>query len=169
MSKRAKGKAAAATPPPRASTPRRKVAKQVAALCLEPGGDRLLLITSRDTGRWVIPKGWPMRKRSLPGTALREAWEEAGVQGSAGRKELGRYYYDKRRDHGFAVPVEVRVYGILVRALADSFPEVGQRERRWFTPEEAAGLVAEEGLQQLIGRVPKLVADGVLRLIEKGK
>lgn len=156
-------------PPPKAKTPRRKIAKQVAALCLDKKGEKLLLITSRDTGRWVIPKGWPMRKRSLSGTALQEAWEEAGVEGSVGRDEIGRYHYDKGRDHGFAIPVDVRVFAIHVRDLADRFPEAGQRERRWFTPEDAAGLVAEEGLQALILRVPKLVAGGMLRQLAKRK
>lgn len=156
-------------PPPKAKTPRRKIAKQVAALCLDAKGKKLLLITSRDTGRWVIPKGWPMRKRSLSGTALREAWEEAGVEGSIGREELGRYHYDKQRDHGLSVPVEVRVYGVRVSHLADEFPEAGQRERRWFTPGKAAGLVAEEGLQDLIRRLPKLIGNGLLQQITERK
>lgn len=161
MSKRAKEDAAKA--PPRASTPRRKPATQAAALCLDSTGEHLLLITSRDTGRWIIPKGWPMRKRSLPGTALREAWEEAGVEGKVGRKELGLYHYDKLRGQGFAIPVQVHVFGIAVAGLADRFPEAGQRTRRWFTPEEAAGLVAEEGLQALIVRLPQMVEGGLLK------
>ena len=132
-------------------------ALQVGALCRDPGTGRVLLITSRGTGRWIIPKGWPMRKRSLPGTALREAWEEAGVEGRIGRKELGLYHYDKLRGQGFAIPVQVHVFGIAVASLADRFPEAGQRTRRWFTPKEAAGLVAEEGLQALIVRLPQMV------------
>lgn len=166
MSKRDKPVGALPTP---GSTPRRKPATQVAALCLNDTGDRLLLITSRDTGRWVIPKGWPMRKRSLPGTALREAWEEAGVEGCVGKAELGRYHYDKRRERGFEVPVEVRVFGIAVRRLVDRYPEAGQRERRWVAPAEAAGLVAEEGLQALILALPQMVADGLLKTITRRK
>lgn len=168
MNKHAKSLAAEA-PPPRASTPRRRLWTQVAGLCLDAAGDRVLLITSRDTGRWIIPKGWPMRKRSLPGTALREAWEEAGVEGSVGREELGRYHYDKLRGQGFAVPVEVHVFGIAVSRLADRYPEAGQRERRWFTPSEAAELVAEDDLQALIRRLPGMVEAGLLKEIARRK
>lgn len=150
-------------------TPRRKPATQVAALCIEGASGRVLLITSRDTGRWVIPKGWPIRKLSLPGTALQEAWEEAGVKGLIGKRELGRYHYDKRRDHGFAVPVEVRVFPIAVSRLADTFPEAGQRRRDWRDPSEAAGMVDEEGLQALIRDLPGQLAGGLLKELKKRK
>lgn len=56
-------------------------AEQTAALCTHPQTGQVLLITSRDTGRWVLPKGWPMRGRSMAQAALIEAWEEAGVEG----------------------------------------------------------------------------------------
>lgn len=74
---------------------------QVGALCLDPETGRVLLITSRGTGRWVIPKGWPMEGHSLPGAAAREAWEEAGVEGRVVHEEIGRYAYDKEQDSGF--------------------------------------------------------------------
>ncbi|WP_299358110.1 NUDIX hydrolase [uncultured Paracoccus sp.] len=123
---------------------------QVGALCEDPRTGRVLLITSRDTGRWIIPKGWPMPGRSLAEAAMQEAWEEAGVEGRVGAAELGRYRYDKVQDRGFAVPVEVRVFPVEVRALADQFPERSERTRRWFEPAEAAGLVDETGLARLI-------------------
>lgn len=161
------GRLAVDAPPPRGHTPRSKPATQVGAVCLDDTGGRLLLITSRDTGRWVIPKGWPMRHRSLPGSAMCEAWEEAGVKGRVGRDELGRYRYDKLRGNGFAIPVEVRVFGVAASGLADRFPEVGQRERGWFDPREAAGLVAEEGLSELMLRLPAMVDEGLLAAIAK--
>ena len=58
---------------------------QVAALCWrmgQGGAVEILLVTSRDTGRWVIPKGWPMDGKSASAAAAREAWEEAGVKGT---------------------------------------------------------------------------------------
>ena len=75
---------------------------QVGAVCLDPATGRVLLITSRGTGRWIIPKGWPMPGRSLAEAALQEAWEEAGVRAKTG-EEMGSYHYDKDQDRGFAV------------------------------------------------------------------
>lgn len=125
---------------------------QVGALCRDRATGRVLLITSRGTGRWIIPKGWPMSGRSMAEAALQEAWEEAGVrpQPDAPMLELGRYHYDKMQDSGFGIPVEVRVFLIRVAALADSFPEAGGRERRWVAPAEAATMVAEPELAALL-------------------
>lgn len=123
---------------------------QVGAVCLDPATGQVLLITSRGTGRWIIPKGWPMPGRTLAEAALQEAWEEAGVRAEAG-EDLGRYHYDKDQDRGFAVPVEVRVFLVPVQALAEDYPEQGARSRRWFTPAEAAGRVAEPELAALLG------------------
>ncbi|MDP5306589.1 NUDIX hydrolase [Paracoccus spongiarum] len=129
---------------------RRPPALQVGALCLDTETGKVLLITSRGTGRWVIPKGWPMEGRTLPGAAATEAWEEAGVEGNVGHEELGRYTYDKDQDRGFAVPVEVRVFLLRVDRSVEDFPESDQRKRRWFEPEAAARMVAEPGLQQIL-------------------
>ena len=123
---------------------------QVAALCREPETGRVLLITSRGTGRWVVPKGWPMAGYSLAQAARQEAWEEAGVRGQIGEIEIGSYLYDKVQDHGFAIPIEVRVYELPVDRLEDDFPESTQRLRSWFEPAEAAALVAETGLKRLL-------------------
>lgn len=156
-------------PKPKAPQRPKKPATQVAALCVNAAMDRVLLITSRGTGRWIVPKGWPMRKKSLPATALQEAWEEAGVEGVAGKKELGRYAYDKLRDHGFAIPVEVRIFPITVQSLQDKFPEAGERRREWFRPEDAAPLVAEEGLRQAIADLPRHIAAGRLPTLKPRK
>lgn len=126
---------------------------QVGALCLQEGTGKVLLITSRGTGRWIIPKGWPMEGRSLPGAAAREAWEEAGVEGRVGHEEIGRYNYQKEQDRGFAVPVEVRVFPLHVSREKDRFPESAERRRRWFDPVQAARMVVEPGLQQILLRL----------------
>lgn len=129
---------------------RRPTAMQVGAICRNPANGQVLLVTSRDTGRWVIPKGWPMKGRSLAGAAAQEAWEEAGVRGRIDPHELGRFEYDKGQDEGFSVPVEVRVFALDVEQEADDFPECRQRKRRWFAPSEAAGNVAEPGLKKIL-------------------
>lgn len=133
---------------------------QVGAVCLHPSDGRVLMITSRDTGRWIIPKGWPIPGLSLAEAAMQEAWEEAGVRGQAATRELGRYRYDKHQPLGFAVPVEVRVFPVTVRELADDYPEAAERTRRWWEPMEAADLVAEAQLGQLLRGLGRAKAGG---------
>ncbi|SNT68531.1 NUDIX hydrolase [Paracoccus seriniphilus] len=129
---------------------KRPPAMQVAAICLDRSSGKVLLISSRGTGRWVVPKGWPMAGRTLHGAAAQEAWEEAGIRGKIRATELGRYRYDKTQDVGFAFPVEVRVFLLEVEHVADDFPEVCQRRREWFFPGQAAELVDERGLQDIL-------------------
>ena len=133
---------------------RRPAEMQVAALCLNEKTGEVLLVTSRGTGRWIIPKGWPMAGRSLAEAAAQEAWEEAGVRGRISQAEIGRYHYDKEQERGFAVPIEVRVFPLYVDDLDDRFPERGERKRRWFPPHEAAQLVAEAGLKRILQGLP---------------
>lgn len=128
------------------------VCTQVAALCWRKVGDRVevLLITSRDTGRWIIPKGWPMKGLSNAAAARREAFEEAGVQGEVAPKPLGQFSYVKVTDPGHGVPCGVVVFTIRVRQLRDRFPETDQRRRKWFSPERAALKVDEPELRALL-------------------
>jgi 8-oxo-dGTP pyrophosphatase MutT (NUDIX family) len=125
---------------------------QVGALCWRrsPRGLRILLITSRDTGRWVIPKGWPMRNRSEPEAAAREAFEEAGLRGEIAERAIGVYTYRKMLGRGRWVPCVVRVYGLEVREMKKLYPETGQRRVKWFAPEKAARRVSEPDLTALI-------------------
>jgi 8-oxo-dGTP pyrophosphatase MutT (NUDIX family) len=135
---------------PMISRPRRI---QVAALCVKGPGDKqaVLLITSRDTGRWILPKGWPIDGLSAPDAALQEAWEEAGVKKARIEREmLGSYDYDKILDGGVPVPVEVQVYRVTVEQLVDNYPEAEERTRRWVSPAEAAELVDEDSLKALL-------------------
>jgi len=130
---------------------------QVAALCYRTvrGRTEVLMVTSRDTGRWVLPKGWPMAGRGAAGTAAREAYEEAGVIGRIGAAPLGSYGYDKRLPDGRSLPCRVSVFPLAVRKLMDDFPERRQRVRRWMGLRDAAGRVAEPELAALLsGFVP---------------
>ncbi|WP_417523660.1 NUDIX hydrolase [Marinovum sp.] len=127
---------------------------QTAALCYRrgEGATQLLLITSRGTGRWIIPKGWLMRGKNASEAAATEAWEEAGVRpGQRARRPIGSYRYDKTADSGLPVKVETLVFPIEVQALADDFPEAAERDRRWVTPEEAARMVDEPELKRILG------------------
>lgn len=134
---------------------KREVRTQFAALCFRVRRERseVLLVTSRDTGRWVLPKGWPMKRRSLAGAALQEAWEEAGVIGHVEEGSVGYYSYAKNVRAGFALTCRVEVFRVHVADLARDWPERGQRRRRWFAHDEAAELVAEPELAALLRRL----------------
>jgi 8-oxo-dGTP pyrophosphatase MutT (NUDIX family) len=115
----------------------------------ERGQLLILLVTSRETKRWVIPKGWPMKGKKPHAAAEKEAREEAGVVGTIRKKPLGTYVYWKRLESHFVL-CEVTVFPLAVTDHLLKWPEKGQRTLRWFTPEEAAELVDEPGLGTLI-------------------
>ncbi len=141
---------------------------QFGALCwrMHRGHVEVLLITSRDTGRWVIPKGWPIAGKNPQESAAQEAWEEAGVRGAAMAASLGLYAYDKTRKSREALPCVVSVFPLRVEGLAKTFPERAQRRRRWFRTERAARLVAEPELRAMLlalaADASVLSADGVV-------
>lgn len=126
---------------------------QYGALCYRFDGDTplVLLITSRGTGRWILPKGWPIPGLDGAATAAREAWEEAGVVGRVSPVPLGAYHYVKLLDKRREVPCKVEVYPLCVARLEDEYPETGQRQRVWFAATEAARKVDEPELKQLLG------------------
>src|SRR5215207_1357983 len=131
----------------------RKPRQQIGALPFrfdDQGQLRVMLITSRETRRWVIPKGWPMRGLKPHRAAEREAYEEAGLKGKIGKVAVGVYAYEKRLANGLAVPCEVSVFPFQVTSQRKRWPEMGQRDGRWFHPDEAADVVQEEGLQHLL-------------------
>lgn len=113
-------------------------------------GVEIMLITSRDTGRWVLPKGWPEAKELLCEAAAREAGEEAGLRGTVCHHEAGRYFYAKALASGEEVPCEVLVFPLRVDKIADRWKEKGSRIRKWVSPAEAARMVNEPDLGQII-------------------
>lgn len=118
---------------------------------------QILLLTSRGTGRWVIPKGWPMRKRTPAGTAEREAFEEAGIKGYLlSRRPIGSYRYLKV-DQDFTGAILVRVFILAVVEQMKEWPESRERRTRWFPVGRAATLVQERELSRLINAIPSLV------------
>jgi len=116
----------------------------------EPGRIEVLLITSRGTGRWVLPKGWPEGNETLAETAAREAWEEAGVKGTVARTELGRYFYEKQTGTGLRWRCEVAVFPLEVKREAKRWPEMKQRTHRWVSLKEAGLMVDEPDLKELL-------------------
>jgi len=127
------------------------VRTQFAALCyrIKRGETEILLITARSSGRWIIPKGWPMDAMTPGECAGQEAWEEAGVIGKVLDRALGLFSYQKMID-GAEVPIVAMVYPVRVDSLANVFPEAGQRKREWFTSKKAAKQVAEPELARIL-------------------
>ncbi len=118
---------------------------------------QVLLLTSRGTGRWVIPKGWPMAKRTPAATARREAYEEAGIKGRLfSRKPVGSYRYVKS-DQKALGKIEVQVFLLTVEKQKRDWPECTERRTRWFSVSRAASLVRERELAALLRTVPGLV------------
>ena len=125
---------------------------QVGALALrigDNGAPEVVLVTSRETRRWVIPKGWPMKGKKNWEAAATEAKEEAGIVGKPRKKPIGEYLYFKRRAAHFDL-CKVEVYLLDVEKRVSSYKEQGQRETRWFPLDEAADLVDEQGLSALL-------------------
>jgi 8-oxo-dGTP pyrophosphatase MutT (NUDIX family) len=135
---------------------RMELARQIAALPVHYRNDgtvHVLLVTSRETGRWVIPKGWPWPDCEEWMGAAEEAREEAGVLGTTHPTSIGSYTYNKRRATG-AVAVHVTVYRLEVTEELATWPQCHQRKRSWFTMPEAAAVVEEPELQALIRELP---------------
>jgi len=128
--------------------------QQYAALCFRAAaqgeGIEILVVTSRDSGRWIIPKGWPMKDRKPHEAAAIEAFQEAGIRGKVRKKPVGSYTYLKLMDDGDVVPCIVDVFQIEATELADKFKEKGERRLAWVSPDEAARRVREIELKSLL-------------------
>ncbi|PWS36482.1 NUDIX hydrolase [Falsiroseomonas bella] len=129
--------------------------RQSAALPILGAGAalRVVLITSRETRRWVIPKGWIEPREAPHRSAAREAFEEAGLAGEADPDPLGLYAYPKRLASGAVRPTEVLVFRYRVARLLHDWPERRERERKLFTAEAAAAVVKEPGLAELLRKL----------------
>ncbi|WP_454848319.1 NUDIX hydrolase [Rhizobium binxianense] len=132
---------------------RRPLRQQYGALCYrakkKTGELEVLLMTSRDTGRWVIPKGWPMTGKQAHEVAAQEAFEEAGVRGTAETEMLGTYTYPKMLRDGVTVTCKVQVYALDVSSMVKNFKEKGERVIEWVSCGEAAERVREPDLRNL--------------------
>lgn len=113
------------------------------------GRTEIALLTSRDSGRWVIPKGWPISGLTPWESAAREALEEGGFVGDVAQESIGEYEYLKQTSDG-AVLCVVEVFPLVVRREIADFEEKGQRKIGWFSPGDAAERVAEQKLSALI-------------------
>lgn len=132
-----------------------KSARQYAALPMRGGKKSLevMLVTSRFTKRWVLPKGWPAKKLTPWEAAAREAFEEAGLKGKIERKAVGAYEYDKWLAPGKILRCRVKVFPLKVAKEFEKWPEDQERSREWVTPAEAADRVIEPELKALLRKL----------------
>jgi 8-oxo-dGTP pyrophosphatase MutT (NUDIX family) len=110
---------------------------------------QVLLVTSRESRRWIIPKGWPMRRLAPHRVAEREAWEEAGVRGRARPRAVGSFSYVKRHRRRGDLPCDVTVYPLAVRVERTVWPEAHQRDRRWFSVADAARVISDRAISEI--------------------
>lgn len=127
--------------------------RQVAALPFvrDAVGLRLLLITSRRTRRWIIPKGWKPRRMKARKAAAREAREEAGIMGKTSKQPLGEFFYEKEKADS-RLTCRVRVFALSVDRQLPEWKEQGERSLRWCPPDLAVQLVSDAGLAELIAK-----------------
>ena len=110
----------------------------------------VMLITSRRTHRWIVPKGWPEAGSTAAADAAREALEEAGISGEIAEKPFGAFHYLKERKHGDGTNCRVNLFPLKVTRQRRTWLEKASREAKWFPFAEAAALVAEPELKRLI-------------------
>jgi 8-oxo-dGTP pyrophosphatase MutT (NUDIX family) len=122
------------------------------------GGPIVLLMTSLETGRWVIPKGGIEPGESAWRAAAREAMEEAGAKGIIHKTALGSYTYGKRLRSGGIRPAVVEVFPLEVRKQVKKFAERGLRRLEWVTVPVAADLVEEPGMVVILRRLGEMQA-----------
>jgi 8-oxo-dGTP pyrophosphatase MutT (NUDIX family) len=126
---------------------------QVAALVFKrtAKGIKVLIVTSRRSKRWIIPKGWPIKGKSLADTAGTEAWEEAGFTNPlAPPLEIGTFRYEKQLTSGVPIPITVHIFALETDELAKKFPEKGQRRRKWVTPKRAKALLKNDDISSAL-------------------
>ena len=131
---------------------KRNARSQFGALCyrISDGKIQVLLITSRRTQRWILPKGWPENGMTPGESAANEAMEEAGVTGKLNERPLGVYYYEKTVKNGKNYPCIVTIYELKVQKTWADYQEKSERRRKWFSQKGAANRVLEPDLALLI-------------------
>jgi 8-oxo-dGTP pyrophosphatase MutT (NUDIX family) len=139
-------------------SPKPATARQFAALPYrrgKSGNIEVLLVTSRETRRWIIPKGWPISGVKPHDLAALEAMEEAGVTGEVEDEPIGAYRYEKKRSDGTIVMCTVDTFALKVEERMPTWPEQDERERKWFSLDEAAQKVQEPELRVLIKKLAR--------------
>jgi 8-oxo-dGTP pyrophosphatase MutT (NUDIX family) len=125
----------------------------------------ILVVTTRQSRRWIVPKGWPIKRLTPSKSAAREAFEEAGVRGKIGARAIGNFRYKKTGQNGADPDYEVKIFPLLVRRQSATWPEHGQRVVQWVDPEKAISLIREPELKVIVAKFAKRASVAASRLI----
>jgi 8-oxo-dGTP pyrophosphatase MutT (NUDIX family) len=126
----------------------------------------VLIVTTRQSRRWIIPKGWPIKGLTPSKSAAREAFEEAGVRGKIGGRPIGSFKYKKAPAEGDAeAQCEVKVFPLLAKTQSATWPEFEQRLAQWVDPEKAISLIREQELRSVVAKFAKRAAAAASKLI----
>jgi 8-oxo-dGTP pyrophosphatase MutT (NUDIX family) len=126
----------------------------------------ILIVTTRQSRRWIVPKGWPIKRLTPSKSAAREAFEEAGVRGKIGARPIGNFRYKKAADeNGAEADCEVKVFPLLVKRQSAAWPESAQRVAQWVDPDKAISLIREPELKSLVAAFAKRAAIAASKLI----
>ena len=126
----------------------------------------ILVVTTRQSRRWIVPKGWPIKRLTPSKSAAREAFEEAGVRGKIGARPIGNFRYKKAPVSPPAdADCEVKVFPLLVERQSAAWPESGQRVVQWVDPEKAISLIREPELKSIVAKFAKRAAAAASKLI----
>lgn len=115
-------------------------------------GLEILLVTSRSSGRWIIPKGNIEADLGPRDSAAMEAFEEGGIRGYVHPRPIGVY------DHGNDASRPLLVFRMEVHQELPDWPERLERQRQWVTPKDAMSAIDEDGLKELISKVVEMVS-----------
>lgn len=131
---------------------KREVRSQFGAICYRVvnGKLQILLITSRKSRKWIVPKGWPMDGKTPAQSAAIEAWEEAGVIGKERKTCVGLYSYTKEAGKIGTFLCVVSLFAVKVKRTSQNFPERDLRKRKWVSPKKAASMVDEPELANIL-------------------
>jgi 8-oxo-dGTP pyrophosphatase MutT (NUDIX family) len=125
----------------------------------------VMLVTTRGTRRWIIPKGWPKRGKPPHDAAAEEAFEERGVVGKVSKRSIGSFPYDKILEEGTTAPCHVRVFPLRVTQQHKTWPEKRERKVAWYPPAEAARFVGDPELRRIILAVYHNLRSAALYLV----
>jgi 8-oxo-dGTP pyrophosphatase MutT (NUDIX family) len=125
----------------------------------------ILVVTTRQSRRWIVPKGWPIKRLTPSKSAAREAYEESGVRGKIGVRPIGNFTYKKAAGDTGAADCEVKVFPLLVKRQSSTWPEFGQRVVQWVEPEKAIALIREPELKSIVAKFAKRAAAAASKVI----
>jgi 8-oxo-dGTP pyrophosphatase MutT (NUDIX family) len=123
-----------------------------------PDGIQILLITTRNTRRWIVPKGWPDEGRDPHECAAQEAYEEAGVVGDVTGDVIGVFTHKKQLKSGQMVTCRIHVFAMEVTDVCEEWAEKNVREAKWCSVSEALALVGDSGLRRIIAKFSRATA-----------